>query len=61
MLPLAVVSPQILKLAVGFTHILTLVLGLMGVLPFACWTSAMVAYGMAGEMVKVAETNVKSE
>ncbi|KAI3438518.1 hypothetical protein D9Q98_000946 [Chlorella vulgaris] len=51
---------EILKLAVGFTHILTLVLGLMGVLPFACWTSAMVAYGMAGEMVKVAETNVKN-
>jgi hypothetical protein len=53
--------PQVLKFAVGFTHIVTLVLGLMGVLPFACWTSAMVAYGMAGEMVKLAETNSMSE
>ena len=50
-----------LKFAVGFTHIVTLVLGLMGVLPFACWTSAMVAYGLAGEMVKLAETNATSE
>ena len=50
-----------LKFAVGFTHIVTLVLGLMGVLPFACWTSAIVAYGMAGEMVKLAETNSMSE
>jgi hypothetical protein len=53
--------PQVLKFVVGFTHILTLALGLLGVLPFACWTSAMVAYGMAGEMVKLAETNALSE
>ena len=50
-----------LKFAVGFTHILTLALGLLGVLPFACWTSAMVAYGMAGRMVKLAEKEALSE
>lgn len=52
---------QVLKFVVGATHIGVLALGLMGVLPFACWTSAMVAYGMAGEMVKLAETNLSSE
>ncbi len=50
-----------LKFVVGFTHIVTLAMGLMGVLPFACWTSAMVAYGVAGEMVKLAESNMQSE
>jgi 1,4-dihydroxy-2-naphthoate phytyltransferase len=46
-----------LKVTVGFTYALTLVLSLFGVLPFAVWTSSMVAYGFAAEMVKLAETN----
>jgi 1,4-dihydroxy-2-naphthoate octaprenyltransferase len=45
-----------LKLVVGATYAATLVLSLLGVLPFAVWTSAMVAYGFAGEMVKLAES-----
>lgn len=48
---------QTLKITVGFTYALTLVLSLFGVLPFAVWTSAMVAYGWAAEMVKLAETH----
>lgn len=47
-----------LKFVVGFTYAITLVLSLFGVLPFAVWTSAMVAYGLAAEMVKLAETEV---
>ena len=47
---------QTLKVTVGFTYALTLVLSLFGVLPFAVWTSSMVAYGYAEEMVKLAET-----
>jgi 1,4-dihydroxy-2-naphthoate phytyltransferase len=46
-----------LKVTVGFTYALTLVLSLFGVLPFAVWTSSMVAYGFAAEMVKLAETH----
>lgn len=42
---------------VGFTYALTLVLSLFGMLPFAVWTSSMVAYGQAAEMVKLAETH----
>lgn len=45
----------VLKFVVGVTYAVTLVLSLFGVLPFAVWTSAMVAYGYAGEMVKFAE------
>ena len=45
-----------LKVTIGFTYALTLVLSLFGVLPFAVWTSSMVAYGFAAEMVKLAET-----
>lgn len=48
----------VLKFVVGFTYAITLVLSLFGVLPFAVWTSAMVAYGLAAEMVKLAETEV---
>lgn len=44
-----------LKVAVGFTYMLTLVMSLLGVLPFACWTSAMVCYPIAGEMARLAE------
>lgn len=47
----------LLKGAVAAAHVALLVLGLLGVLPFTVWTSAMVAYGLAGEMVKLAETN----
>ena len=46
-----------LKVTVGFTYALTLVVSLFGILPFAVWTSAMVAYGWAAEMVKLAEVN----
>ena len=46
-----------LKLIVGCTYTVMLVLSLFGVLPFAMWTSAMVSYGWAGEMVKFAEAN----
>ncbi|EFN57404.1 hypothetical protein CHLNCDRAFT_48633 [Chlorella variabilis] len=53
-------ATEVLKFVVGFTHIATLAMGLLGVLPFACWTSAMVAYGLAGEMVKLAETNAQN-
>lgn len=49
-------SAEILKFIVGATYAVTLVLSLFGVLPFAVWTSAMVAYGSAAEMVKLAET-----
>lgn len=45
-----------LKFIVGCTYSVMLVLSLFGVLPFAMWTSAMVSYGFAGEMVKFAET-----
>ena len=44
-----------LKFIVGCTYTVMLVLSLFGVLPFAMWTSAMVSYGFAGEMVKFAE------
>lgn len=44
-----------LKVAVGFAYMLTLILSLLGILPFGCWTSAMVSYPIAGEMVKRAE------
>ena len=46
-----------LKFVVGCTYTVMLVLSLFGVLPFAMWTSAMVSYGFAGEMVKFAEAN----
>lgn len=49
-----------LKFAVGATYIATVGLSLSGVLPFSCLTSAIVAYGMAGEMCKLAETNMLS-
>ncbi len=45
-----------LKFIIGCTYSVMLVLSLFGVLPFAMWTSAMVSYGFAGEMVKFAET-----
>ena len=48
---------QTLKVTIGFTYALTLVLSLCGILPFAVWTSAMVAYGWAAEMVKLAENH----
>ena len=44
----------------GATYIATVGLSLSGVLPFSCLTSAIVAYGMAGEMCKLAETNMLS-
>lgn len=53
--------PQVLKFAVGLAYISTLVLSLTGSLPFPCFTSVIVAYGMAGEMVKLAEANLMSE
>ena len=53
--------PQVLKFSVGFTYISTLVLSVTGYLPFSCFTSVVVAYGLAGEMVKLAETNMLSE
>ena len=46
-----------LKFVVGCTYSVMLVLSLFGVLPFAMWTSAMVSYGFAGEMIKFAENN----
>ena len=52
---------QVLKGAVGTTYILAAVLAFTGVLPFSVLTSVIVAYGMAGEMVKLAETNMLSE
>lgn len=45
----------------GLAYISTLVLSLTGALPFSCFTSVIVAYGMAGEMVKLAENNLMSE
>ena len=45
----------------GTTYILAAVLAFTGVLPFSVLTSVIVAYGMAGEMVKLAETNLLSE
>lgn len=48
---------QTLKVTVGAAYLVTLVLSLLGTLPFACWTSAMIAYGTASEMVKLAETH----
>lgn len=50
-----------LKGAVGTTYILAAALAFTGVLPFSVLTSVIVAYGMAGEMVKLAETNLMSE
>lgn len=44
-----------LKLVVGCIYTVMIVLSLLGVLPFAIWTSAMISYGYAGEMVKLAE------
>ncbi len=52
---------QVLKFSVGLAYISTLVLSLTGALPFSCFTSVIVAYGMAGEMVKLAENNLMSE
>lgn len=49
---------ETLKFAVGLAYISTLVLSLTGYLPFSCFTSVVVAYGLAGEMVKLAETNL---
>lgn len=49
---------EVLKFAVGLAYISTLVLSLTGSLPFPCFTSVIVAYGMAGEMVKLAEANL---
>lgn len=49
-------SAEVLKFVVGATYAVTLVLSLFGVLPFAVWTSAMVSYGFASEMVKMAES-----
>jgi 1,4-dihydroxy-2-naphthoate phytyltransferase len=46
---------ELLKAGVGAVYTLTLVLSLMGVLPFAAWTSVMVVYGMASEAVRLAE------
>lgn len=45
----------------GTTYILAAALAFTGVLPFSVLTSVIVAYGMAGEMVKLAETNMMSE
>lgn len=45
----------------GTTYILAAALAFTGVLPFSVLTSVIVAYGMAGEMVKLAETNMLSE
>ena len=53
--------PQVLKGAVGTTYILAAGMAFTGVLPFSVLTSVIVAYGMAGEMVKLAETNMLSE
>lgn len=48
---------SLLKFTIGATYAVTLVLSLFGVLPFSVWTSAMVAYGFAGETVKLAESS----
>lgn len=48
---------SVLKFTVGATYAVTLVLSLFGILPFSVWTSAMVAYGFAREMVKLAESS----
>lgn len=48
-------STSTLKFMVGCMYTVMLVLSLFGVLPFAIWTSAMISYGFAGEMVKLAE------
>ena len=50
---------EALKFVVGCTYAVTLVTSLLGVLPFAVWTSAMVSYGFAAEMVKYAETHAE--
>ena len=47
-----------LKFVVGFLYTLMLVLSLFGILPFAMWTSGMISYGFAAEMVKHAEKNL---
>ena len=44
-----------LKIAIGSVYTVMLVLSLFGVLPFAMWTSGMISYGFASEMVKFAE------
>jgi 1,4-dihydroxy-2-naphthoate phytyltransferase len=44
-----------LKVAIGSVYTVMLVLSLFGVLPFAMWTSGMISYGFAAEMVKFAE------
>lgn len=49
-------SASTLKVLVGSMYAVMLVLSLFGVLPFAMWTSAMVSYGFASEMIKLAET-----
>lgn len=59
--PLNPLLLQLLKFSVGLAYISTLALSLTGALPFPCFTSVIVAYGMAGEMVKLAEANLMSE
>lgn len=46
-----------LKFLVGCIYTVMLVLSLFGVLPFAMWTSGMISYGFASEMVKFAEVH----
>ncbi|KAI8111288.1 hypothetical protein M9434_004860 [Picochlorum sp. BPE23] len=50
-------STSTLKFLVGCLYTVMLVLCLFGVLPFATWTSGMISYGFAAEMVKFAEDN----
>lgn len=50
-------STSTLKFLVGCLYTVMLVLCLFGVLPFATWTSGMISYGFASEMVKFAEDN----
>lgn len=45
-----------LKFMVGCIYTGMLVLAILGILPFAVWTSGMISYGFASEMVKFAET-----
>eukprot|EP00890_Picochlorum_soloecismus_P001548 jgi/Picsp_1/2394/NSC_05855-R1_-dihydroxy-2-naphthoate chloroplastic-like len=45
-----------LKFLVGCIYTGMLVLAILGILPFAVWTSGMISYGFASEMVKFAES-----
>eukprot|EP00887_Chlorella_sp_A99_P004726 scaffold4.g4726.t1 len=53
-------STQVLKFAVGLVYVATAALSLLGVLPFTVLTSVVVVYGLAAEVVKMAEAHPES-